>query len=227
VVEQFRDLSNGVVTLGPLVYFVSFALATLYLNVILLGRRRWLTSPKTPWMRGHVLALAVIAGSLTLLASNSRFRVDATSEQIHSLSPETKALLRSLNPRQPVFIQAYFSPDVPRSYVEARSGLVAMLREFQAVARGGVDTRIIETVKYSPQAREAQKRFGIRPHRVPATEESARVFFDRGLPVEYELMRSIRVVSRARRKKIGILNTPAKLFDGLDFQSRTQAVLRS
>jgi ABC-2 type transport system permease protein len=247
VVEQFRDLSNGVVTLGPLVYFASFALATLYLNVILLGRRRWLTGPKTPWMRGHVLAralaLAVIAGSLTLLASNSRFRVDATSEQIHSLSPETKALLRSLNPRQPVFIQAYFSPDVPRSYVEARSGLVAMLREFQAVARGGVDTRIIETVKYSPQAREAQERFGIRPHRVPATEESARVmneiflglaftcgseefvipFFDRGLPVEYELMRSIRVVSRARRKKIGILNTPAKLFGGLDFQNRTQA----
>ena len=245
--QQFRDLSNGVITLGPLVYFASFALATLYLNVILLGRRRWLTGPKAPWMRGHVLAralaVAVIAGSLTLLASNSRFRVDATSEQIHSLSPETKALLRSLNPRQPVFIQAYFSPDVPRSYVEARSGLVAMLREFEAGARGGVDARIIETVKYSPQAREAQERFGIRPYRVPATEESARVmneiflglaftcgteefvipFFDRGLPVEYELMRSIRVVSRARRKKIGILNTPAKLFGGLDFQNRTQA----
>jgi ABC-2 type transport system permease protein len=247
VVEQFRDLSTGVVTLGPLVYFVSLALAALYLNVILLGRRRWLTGPQAPWMRGHLLArtiaLAALVGSLTLLASNSRFRLDATSEQIHSLSPETKALLRSINPRQPVFIQAYFSPDVPRAYVDARSGLVAMLREFSAVGGQGVQSKIIETVKYSPQAREAQERFNIRPFRVPATEESARnmneiflglaftcgaeefviPFFDRGLPVEYELMRSIRVVSRAKRKKIGILDTPAKLFGGLDFQSRKQA----
>jgi ABC-2 type transport system permease protein len=247
VVEQFRDLSNGVITLGPLVYFVTFALAALYLNVILLGRRRWLTGPKSPWMRGHVfaraLALAVIAGSLTLLASNSRLRVDTTSEQIHSLSSETKALLRSISPRQPVFIQAYFSPDVPRSYMEARSELISMLREFEAVAHGSIQARIIETAKYTPQAREAQERSGIRPYRVPATEESARVmneiflgvaftcgseefvipFFDRGLPVEYELMRSIRVVSRAHRKKAGILDTPAKLFGGLDFQNKTQS----
>ncbi|HUD98536.1 MAG TPA: Gldg family protein [Bryobacteraceae bacterium] len=247
VVEQFRDLSTGVITLGPLVYFASFAAATLYLNMIILGHRRWRTGPAAPWMRGHLAAraaaLAAIVASLTLLASNSRLRVDVTSEQIHSLSAGTKALLRSIDKRQPVFIQAYFSPDVPRSYVEARSGLVAMLREFQAVSDGGVNTKIVETEKYSPQAREAQDRFGIKPFRVPASEESARVmneiflglaftrgseefvipFFDRGLPVEYELMRSIRVVSRARRKKVGILNTPAKLFGGLDFQSRAQS----
>jgi ABC-2 type transport system permease protein len=247
VVEQFRDLSTGVVTLGPLVYFCTFTAATLYLNVIILGHRRWRTGPQSPWMRGHLaaraLALAVMVASLTLLASNSRMRVDATSEQIHSLSGETKTLLRSIDRRQPVFIQAYFSPDVPRSYVEARSGLVAMLREFQAVSGGGVNAKIVETVKYSPQAREAQERFNIKPFRVPASEESARVmneiflglaftrgseefvipFFDRGLPVEYELMRSIRVVSRAKRKKAGILNTPAKLFGGLDFQSRAQS----
>jgi len=247
VVEQFRDLSNGVITLAPLAYFISFALAVLYLNVILLGQRRWRTGPKSPWMLGHLLAralaLAVIVGSLTLLASNSRLRIDATSEQIHSLSRETRALLHSLNPRQPVFIQAYFSPDVPRSYVEARAGLVAMLREFEGAAGPAVQARIVETVKYSPQAREAQERFGIRPFRVPASEESARAvneiflgltftcgseefvipFFDRGLPVEYELMRSIRVVSRAHRKKIGILDTPAKLFGGLDFLTKVQA----
>ncbi len=247
VVEQFRDLSTGVITLPPLVYFASFAAATLYLNVVILGHRRWRTGPKTPPMRAHLavraLALGAIVASLTLLASNSTLRLDVTSEQIHSLSRETKTLLRSIDRRQPVFIQAYFSPDVPRSYVEARSGLVAMLREFQAVSDGGVNAKIVETVKYSPQAREAQERFGIKPFRVPASEESARVmndiflglaftrgseefvipFFDRGLPVEYELMRSIRVVSRARRKKVGILNTPAKLFGGLDFQSHAQS----
>src|SRR5262249_7009360 len=42
-------------------------------------------------------------------------------------------------------------------------------------------------------------------------------------PVEYELMRSIRVVSRAKRKKVGILQTGAKLFGAFDFQSRAQS----
>ena len=55
------------------------------------------------------------------------------------------------------------------------------------------------------------------------SEEFVIPFFDRGLPAEYELMRSIRVVSRAKRKKVGILEHPAKLFGGLDFQSRAQS----
>ena len=50
-------------------------------------------------------------------------------------------------------------------------------------------------------------------------EEVVIPFFDRGLPVEYELTRSIRVVSRAARKKVGILNTDAKLMGGFDMRS--------
>jgi ABC-2 type transport system permease protein len=247
VPEQFRDLAAGVVTPGPLVYFTGFAAAVLYINVLLVGRRRWATGPKTPRMHAHVLlraaALAVIVCAATLLASTSRWRADVTAEQIHSLSAETRALLAGLNPRQPVFIQAYLSPEVPRSYVDARTNLVNMLREFAAAAHGGVQPRIVETVKYSPQAREAQERYNIRPTRLPVTEESASAvneiflgvvftcgseefvipFFDRGLPVEYELMRSIRVVSRARRRKVGILTTQVKLFGGFDFQSRAQS----
>src|ERR1035441_132314 len=67
VVEQFRDLSTGVITLAPLVYFASFAAAMLYLNVVILGHRRWRTGPQSPWMRGHLavraLALAAIVRS--------------------------------------------------------------------------------------------------------------------------------------------------------------------
>src|SRR5262249_17278723 len=86
-------------------------------------------------------------------------------------------------------------------------------------------------------------RWGIRPFKVPASEEGAQsineVFmgvafscgneefaipvFDRGLPPEYEIMRSIRVVSRAKRRKVGVLSTPAKLFGGFDFQAKAQS----
>jgi ABC-2 type transport system permease protein len=242
VFEQFRDLSSGVLTLNAVVYFIGFVAAALYTNVALLGRHRW-RGRLAPHCAIRVVALVVALGSLTVLASQVRVRLDVTSEQIHSLSDDTRRLLRSLNPRQPVFIQAYFSPDVPRSYVDARNNLSAMLREFDAIGGEALHTRIVETVKYSPEAREAQERFNIRPQRLTATEEGVRAgneiflgiaftcgseefvipFFDRGLPAEYELMRSIRVVSGAERKKIGVLDTPAKLFGGFDFQSKTQA----
>jgi ABC-2 type transport system permease protein len=246
VVEQFRTLSTGVITAGSVTYFVALAVAAFYANVALLGRRRWPTGPKSPKLAWHtavrVAAALVIAAAGTVLASQLRVRVDATSEQIHSLAPDTRKLLASLDPRQPVFVHAYLSPEVPRSYVAARANLVAALREFDAVGGEAVHTRIIETLKYTPAAREALERYNIRPFRVPVTEESAALneiflglvfqsgneefvipFLDRGLPVEYELMRSIRVVSRAKRRTIGVLDTAARLFGGVDFQRSSQS----
>jgi ABC-2 type transport system permease protein len=238
----------GIVTASAVVYFAAFAVMFLYLNVALVGRRRWPTPGRRRGLhlgqhylvRG--LALAVIVASLTTLASRLGGRVDVTSERIHSLSDETHRLLQGLDPKQPVFIQAYLSPDVPRSYIEVRTNLSGLVREFDAIGGEGVHVKIHETVKYSPQAREAQERFGIQAYRVPTGEESPGAvneiylglaftcgseefvipFFDRGLPVEYELMRSIRVVSRAKRKKVGILQTAAKLFGGFDFQTKAQ-----
>ncbi|MCW5977714.1 MAG: Gldg family protein [Bryobacteraceae bacterium] len=246
VVEQFRDLSSGVVTASAITYFVALPAAVLYLCVKLAGRRRWPAFAGAPRMTAHVLlrALALLAAvaSATVLAAQLGGRLDVTSEQIHSLSAETKSLIDSIDPNRPVFIQAYLSPEVPRTYLQTRSNLVAFLREFSAQSKGHIHARIVETVKYSEQAREARERYGIEPYRVPATEESASVsndifmglvfscgpeesvtgFFDRGLPVEYELMRSIRVVSRTGRRNIGVLDTGAKLFGGFDFETKRQ-----
>jgi ABC-2 type transport system permease protein len=245
-VDQFRELAAGIVTFSAVLYFAAFALAMLYLNVLLVGRRRWTTGAGSPPMRLHTVlraaALLIAMGAATLLAARFGARLDVTSEQLHSLSGESHRLLAGLDPRQPVFIQAYISPEVPRSYLEVRSNLLSFLREYDAVGREKVSTRITETIKYSPEARDARERYGIEPYRVPPTEESGSTvndiylglvftcgteefvipFFDRGLPVEYELVRSIRVVSRAGRRKIGFLETGVKLFGGFDFQSRRQ-----
>jgi ABC-2 type transport system permease protein len=226
---------------------VLFAGAALYGSAALVGRKRWPSGPGKPRLAAHygvrMLSLAVVVASGTMLGGRAALRVDVTSERIHSLSAETRALLGSLDPRQPVFIHAYFSSETPRSYIDARRNLIAGLREFSAVGGEAVQTRVFDTIKYSAEAREALERYNIRPYRVPVTEESAGSaneiflglvftcgseefvipFFDRGLPVEYELMRSVRVVSRASRKKVGILDTPAKLFGSFDFQNRSQA----
>ena len=46
-------------------------------------------------------------------------------------------------------------------------------------------------------------------------------FVDRGIPVEYELVRSIATVSQQKRKKIGVLTTDAKLYATFDMQTMT------
>ena len=247
VVSQFRELATGVVTLHALVYFVALAGLALYLNVVVLGHRRWPNGEGAPLYGLHytlrALALFVVLVAATSLAGQSRTRWDATSEKVHSLSDETVALLRGLDPKNPVFIQAYLSPEVPKGYVDARNNLAGTLREMSAYGGLAVNTKITETLKYTPQAREAQERWGIRPFKVAATEEGAQTIneifmglaftcgneefvipmFDRGLPPEYEIMRSIRVVSRAKRRKVGILSTPARLFGGFDFRAKSQA----
>ncbi len=101
---------------------------------------------------------------------------------------------------------------------------------------------LVPTELYSDEAREAEKQFGIEPRRVFTADQGKQMsteiflgvaftsgleevvipFFDRGLPVEYELTRSIRVVSRSGRKKVGILATDAKMMGGFDMRTFSQ-----
>jgi ABC-2 type transport system permease protein len=246
-VEQFRDFSSGVVSLASLLYFVSFAAAMLYLNVVLLGRRHWPTGKGAPPLARHYfargVAVVVVVASVTVLMSRLGGRVDVTAEQIHSLSASTRELIRGLDANKPVFLQAYLSPDVPRRYLQARNDIIAVMREFSAAGGGRVYTRVVETEPYTPESREAQDRYNIHPRPLQAWEQSPGSpdsiylgvaissganefvipFFDPGLPVEYELMRSIRVVADAQRKKVGVLRTEAKLFGGFDFETKRQA----
>ena len=78
VVEQFRDLASGVVTLNAVVYFVSIALAALYVNVALVGRRRWPSGPRAPRLgRHYFLRAASLAARYWASASPV---IDTTSE---------------------------------------------------------------------------------------------------------------------------------------------------
>ena len=245
-VEQSRDFSEGVVPISGVVYFVAFAAAMLYLNVTLLGRRHWATGKAAPklgrhyWVRGAALLVAV--AGMTILVGRLGGRIDATGERLHSLAPGTRELIDSLDAEKPVFIQAYLSPEVPRRYLQTRNNIISMLREFDSLGGSRVHANIVLTDKFTDEAREARDRFNIRPMPVPAlqqspgspnevfmgvaftsgTDEFIIPFFDVGLPVEYELMRSIRVVANAKRKKVGVLKTAVDLFGGFDFQSRRQ-----
>lgn len=243
VPSRFAPFGEGVVPLAGLFYFVGLAAAMLYLNMLLLGRRHW-AGGETSRGRGAHATIRFVSVLVALFGANVLLdlwgkRADASSERLNTLTAESIELIDKIRADRPVLIEAYYSPEVPREYVETKADLLRNLKEFQARSGGRIQLNLIPTETFSTEARDAEKRFGIVPRRVFSTEQAKQSsteiflgvaftsgleevvipFFDRGLPVEYELTRSIQVVSRSGRKKVGILTTDAKLMGGFDQRS--------
>jgi ABC-2 type transport system permease protein len=243
---QFADFGTGVIPLAGVFYFLSLAAGMLYLNMVLLGRRHWAGGERSSGLWAHslvrVVAVVVALACVDVLVGRAGARWDASAGHLHTLSDESRALVAQIPADRPVYIQCYYSPDVPREFVQTKANVIGLLKEYAALGGSKVRLNLIETERFSPEAADAQKRFGIEARKVFSNEQSRQSqqeiymgvaltsgleevvvpFVDRGLPVEYELTRSIRTVSRAKRKKVGILNTDAKLMGGFDFQSMGQ-----
>ena len=240
---SFNEFASGVFSLPSIVYFVGIAVVMLYLNVILVGRRHWPVTANPRVLGLHfaarALSLVVVMVALQVIMARAGMRADMTAEQLHTLSKESKNLIKEIPADRPVFVQAYISKDVPRDYVQTRENIVAFLREFEAKSGNRIHVIIKNTEPYSQEARDAREKFGIQPVDVPETsgstagikkvflgvaftcggEEDVIPFLDRGLPAEYELARSIRVVARTHRKRIGLVTTQVRLMGGLDFNT--------
>src|SRR5262245_25793946 len=110
---HFLDFAGGVISLSGLLYFLSLAAFFIYLNVMLISRRHWprLASgtPYSVHVAGRSAATLVALVAANVLVSRVGVRLDATAERLHSLSAETRQLLRDLSPDRPVFIQAFVS----------------------------------------------------------------------------------------------------------------------
>ena len=242
-ISHFEEFGRGVAPLTSLLYFAAVAGFFLYLNVLVIGRRHWTASADGYRMSTHhtvrAVSVALALLSAIVLISRLGFRLDTTAERLHSLSAETRELLRGLPDDRPVFVQAYLSPEVPEPLVQTRATLVSVLREMESVSGGRVQVLIENTEPFTDAAREAREKFGIAARQIPsvtsaragvsdvfmgvaftcAAEEQVIPFFDRGLPVEYELARSVRVVADTEKRRIGVISKELRIFGGLDFQT--------
>jgi ABC-2 type transport system permease protein len=245
--RRFADFGRGVVAAENVAYFLLLACFGLWLNTLLVSRHHWSGSksaaPRSILAIVRAAAIVVAAASLITLLSRTTARADATAEKLWSLSEETRDLIREVREDRPVLITAYLSPKVPASYIQARETLTGLLRELdQAEGGARIVVKIVDTEPFTDAAREAKRNFNIEPREVPPSPEDDQdtprevfmglaftcggeqfvlPFLSRGLPVEYELARSIRTVSLTSRKKIGIVETEAGVFGSFDFNTFT------
>ena len=243
VFRSFDDYSRGVMSLSGLFYFISLSAFMIYLNVLLVDRRHWPRKAGGYPMWAHhtvrTVGLLIAFISLVVIIGRVSIRPDLTAEGLHSLGSETRRLIGELSEDRPVFIQAFVSPEVPEQFVQTRANLLSTLNEIDSIGGGKVQVLIEDTEPFTEGARQARERFGITPRQIPnlgsaragfsnvflgiaftcGAEEQVIPFLDRGLPTEYEMTRSIRVVAKTERKTIGVVGTEAKLFGGFDFQT--------
>ena len=235
---QFEDFGRGVIGFRPILFFVMVVILGLYFCVVLIGRRHWYGGENSDSKLGHfivrAISLVVIAVGLNMIfATYQVFRHDMTSEQVSSISDGTKQLLASLDPQRTVQIEAFISKSVPEQYARTKLDLIAMLNEFSARGGESLNVKIFDNLDpFSEGAVRADELYNIQPVNVTTqdrgtikqeriflaaafqrADESVVVpFFDQGLPVEYELIRSINTVSEIKRPRIGVVTTLANLF---------------
>ncbi len=246
--EQVRDFTRGVLSLSSTVYFVAITVVMLYLAVVLIGRRHWVGGRDGRPMLGHFIVrglslTAVAVAAISFFGHHDWIRPDITSERLSSLSPHTKKQIRELDAKHPIKIEAYISPHVPREYVQQRLNLLSTLEEFKALGGEKIQVTIHSIEPFSEEASLAEQKYGITPQRVLSTSRGARTeeeiylataftsgldkvvlpFVDKGIPVEYELVRSICTVAQQERKTIGILKTDAPLYGRFNMQTMSSS----
>ena len=244
IASQFELFGRGIVALSSIFYFVMLTATMLYLSMILIGRRHWTASRKfqgTCHFAVRTICLLAIGLSIVFIGRSADLRADLTEEKLSTLSPATIALLRNLNPEHPIVIEAFVSANVPEPYVQTQRDIITILHEIESICgRNIIDLRLHNNIEPNTEAALiASQRFDIRPNNVFFAARGRREhtsiflgvafrsgldtlvlpFIDRGLSVEYELVRALHSVIDQRKKRIGILRTDVPLFGGFDMQS--------
>jgi ABC-2 type transport system permease protein len=245
-VEQFRGFERGVVSLSGITYFVMIAVVMLYISMVLIGRRHWggREEDESVWWHYTARALGLVAlaiGLNLILAHHNVWWADVTSERLNKSSPSTSQLIKDLrnNPDvKTIKIDAYVSPEVPAEYAGHKRTFLSSLDELGSLSGGKIVVDVHEVQNFSEEASDAEKAYGIQPREVVTLDRGAhkreeiylgaaftagldRVvvpFIDKGIPVEYELVRSICTVAQQKRKKLGVLKTDVQLFGGFTMQ---------
>ena len=248
--DRFDDFGRGVISLSGIGYFVLLTTLGLYLCMILIGKRHWSSGKNGNEKLAHYILRALCLVGIVIFGSvffrNKDRRYDATELKVSSLSDVTSGMIRGMGKERDVIVDAYISSDVPEMYAKTKYELITLLKEFESTAKSAgvpMQVRIYDSISpSSEEEKQAEQQYGITPQIVRVRERGAIAdqpimlgaafrsglqkvvipFFEPGIPVEYELARSLTTVAKPARKKLGILKTEAKMMGGVDMRSFQQ-----
>ncbi|NND99044.1 MAG: ABC transporter permease [Pirellulaceae bacterium] len=247
IARTFDDFGRGVISISSVTYFLLVTSVALYACMVLIGRRHWTGGKDGHTMAWHylarIIALVIITGGAVTIFRNWDFvRRDMTEGKVSSLADATVRMIETLESDRPIVIDAFISAEVPEQYARTRYELVNLLKEFRSKASSkgrAIEVNLHDNIElFSEEAALASERFGIQPVTRMVREQGSfqqkelilgaafragleKVtvpIFEYGIPVEYELVRSINTVARGERKRIGIVATDARLMGGTVMQ---------
>jgi ABC-2 type transport system permease protein len=163
--SRFDSIARGVIDLRDLVYYFSFVLVFLGLNIVLLKAKGWGHGERTRKQRFNlrlaVGLVAVNAIALNLwLAPVASARVDLTKDNEYSLSDVTRDMLQSLD--QPLVIRGYFSEKTHPLLAPLVPRIRDLLTEYQVVGGNKVRLEFTDPSESEEVEREAQEKYGIK-----------------------------------------------------------------
>ena len=250
--ERFDDFGRGVLSLSGMSYFLLVAAFGIYLCMVLIGKRHWSGGRDGNSKLLHFLIRigllgAIAIGGSMLFRNRDLIRLDATENQVSSLAPVTTEMIRSLGKDREIVVDAFLSAEVPEQYAKIKYQIMSLLKEFQSTASGAgvsLQVRIYDSIApSSEEEKQAEQQYGIMPQMIRVRERGTYSdqpvilgaafrsglqkvvipFFEPGVPVEYELARSLTTVAKPVRKKLGVLKTDARLMGGFDQRSFQQS----
>lgn len=246
--ERFDDFGRGVLSLSGMSYFLLIAAFGVYLCMVLIGKRHWSGGRDGNAKLAHFLTRIALLGVLAyagsmLFRNRDLLRLDATEMKVSSLSPVTTEMIRALGKDRDIVVDAFISDEVPEQFAKIKYQIISLLKEFESTATssgGSMQVRIYDSIiPSSDEEKMAEQQYGIVPQMISVRERGTYSdqpvllgaafrsglqkvvipFFEPGVPVEYELVRSLTTVSKPTRKKLGIIKTDAKLMGGMDMRS--------
>ncbi|TWT93836.1 Gldg family protein [Stieleria varia] len=252
IARPFDDFGRGVISSSSVIYFIFVTAVALYFCMVLIGRRHWTGGKDGNTMAYHYLArivalIVITISAVVMFRSKDVARRDMTDGQVSSLAPATLKLIRELDSDRPIKIDAYISNEIPEMYARTRYELINLLKEFKSTAAANgrtIEVNLYDNIDlFSEEAALAEERFGIEPVtrmvREQGTVQQKRLImgaafraglqkvvvpiFEYGIPVEYELVRSINTVASGSRKRIGVVKTDANMNGGVSMQGMSMA----
>jgi ABC-type uncharacterized transport system involved in gliding motility auxiliary subunit len=177
---------------------------------------------------GVIFILVITFSAISISQSIGRFlKVDATEQELYTLSAGSKAILAKLN--QPIKVKLYYAktaalkgPDQIKYFNNYYHFVKALLEEYAAVAEGMIDLQIIDPRPYSDDEAQAL-RYGLRRFTITEEEsfffglvvqtqfgvEKVIPFFspDRQNFIEYDISYLIDTAITRQKTRIGIMSS--------------------